>query len=126
MKKILFTLLLCISSVLVFAQAHKKIIVYCTIATNGNIDYGDLKKLLPDSISNKLLVEPKKQYGIKKPGHTLLLMSSYGWKLTSVITDVSGVSFSSQYSNYVLSKEVYLDAAAYALYVNKLINIEKK
>jgi len=126
MKKILFTLLLCVSSLLVFAQSHKRITVYCTISSNGKIDYGDLKKLLPDSTNAKLLVDPKTRYGIKKPDHTLLLMSTYGWKLASVITDVTGGAFTSSSTGYLMSKEIYLDAAAYALYLNKLINIEKK
>ena len=126
MKKILFTLLLCVSSLLVFAQSHKRITVYCTISSNGKIDYGDLKKLLPDSTNAKLLVDPKTRYGIKKPDHTLLLMSTYGWKLASVITDVTGGAFTSSSTGYLMSKEIYLDGPAYALYLNKLINIEKK
>jgi hypothetical protein len=127
MKKILLTLLLCVSSFLVFAQVHKKITVYCTVSSNGKIDYGDLKKLLPDSINDKLLVDPRTQYGIKKTNHTLLLMSTYGWKLASVETNVTGsnASFTSSSSAYLMSKEIYLSAPAYTAYVNKLVNIEK-
>jgi len=128
MKKILFTLLLCVSSFLVFAQAHKKVTVYCTISSNGKVDYGDLKKLLPDSTNAKLLVDPRTQYGIKKTDHTLLLMSTYGWKIASVIAVVSGGggTFTSTSSEYLMSKDIYLSSSAYALYLNTLINIEKK
>jgi len=128
MKKLLLTLLLCVSSFVVFAQAHKRITVYCAISSNGKIDYGDLKKLLPDSINAKLLVDPRTQYGIKKTDHTLLLMSTYGWKIASVIADVSGGgrTFSSSSSEYLMSKDIYLSAPAYSLYFNNLINIETK
>jgi len=120
MKKLLFTLLLSISTFLVFAQAHKKVTVYCTVSWNGKVDYGDLKKLLPDSVNSKLLVDPKALYGIKKANHVLLLMSTYGWKLASVVTDVSGGSgtFTSASSSYLLSREIYLNGPAYTQYFN--------
>jgi hypothetical protein len=124
MKKLLFTTLLCICSFVLLAQTHKKITVYCTIGNGGRIDYGDLKKLLPDSINSKLLVDPRTLYGVKDSGHTLLLMSTYGWKLASVETNVTGsnASFTSSSSIYLMSKEIYLSAPAYTLYINKLIN----
>jgi hypothetical protein len=126
MKKLLFTILLCIGSVALFAQSHKKITVYCTIGNGGRIDYGDLKKLLPDSTNSKLLVDPRTSNGIKDSGHTLLLMTAYGWKLASVETNVTGGAFTSSSSNYLMTKDIYLSTSAYALYLNTLINIEKK
>ncbi len=127
MKKLLLALLFCIGGFALSADAQK-ITVYCTISSNGKIDYGDLKKLLPDSTNAKLLVDPRTQYGIKKSNHTLLLMSAYGWKLASVITNVSGGggTFTSSSSEYLMSKEIYLDAASYGLYLNNLIHIETK
>ena len=127
MRKLLLALLFCIGAFALSAHAQK-ITVYCTISSNGKIDYGDLKKLLPDSTSAKLLVDPRTQYGIKKSNHTLLLMSTYGWKLASVITNVSGGggTFTSSSSEYLMSKEIYLDAASYGSYLNNLIHIETK
>ena len=127
MKKLLLALLFCIVGFALSAHAQK-ITVYCTVSSNGKIDYGDLKKLLPDSTSAKLLVDPRTQYGIKKSNHTLLLMSTYGWKLASVITNVSGGggTFTSSSSEYLMSKEIYLDAASYGSYLNNLIHIETK
>ncbi|MHB8208197.1 hypothetical protein [Mucilaginibacter sp.] len=127
MKKLLLALLFC-TGVFALSAHAQKITVYCTISSNGKVDYGDLKKLLPDSINNKLLVDPKTLYGIKKVNHVILLMSTYGWKLASVVTDVSGGSgtFTSASSSYILSKEIYLDGSAYSLYLNNLIHIETK
>jgi len=125
MKKLLFIWLLSISTFVVFAQAHKKVTVYCTINWNGKIDYGDLQKLLPDSLNSKLLVDPKTLYGIKKQKHVILLMNTLGWKLASIVTDVTGGGNISSSSDYLMSKEIYLDQAAYTQYFNKLISIEK-
>jgi len=122
MKPLLFALLLCIGTSALFAQGQKTVI-YSNITYQGKVDYGDLKKLLPDSLAAKLLIDPKKAYNLRQPDHVLLWMTTNGRKLVGTNSNVmSGSSF----IGYLMSKDIYLDSAAYALYVNDLMNIEVK
>jgi hypothetical protein len=108
---------LCMGSSRLFAQMQK-IVVYSNVECSfGEVDYGDLKKLLPDSITAKLLIDPKKTYGLKKPYDVLLWMSTNGWKL---------VTTALQSSYYMMSKDIYLDKPAYDLYISKLTSSNKK
>jgi len=122
MKKLLLTLILCISCSALFAQT-KKITVFSTIDYLGKVDYGDLKKLLPDSVATKILIDPKKTYNLRKSAHVLLWMSNNGWKLVSAMIEVQG---GSSFDGYLMSKDIYLTNAAYTIYVYHVTNSEVK
>jgi len=132
MKKIILILTLSFLSVCAFAQ-QQKITIFCSVDGNGNVmyntqDYGHTNKslayildeTLPDSIKNKVLVDPKKLYHFKHGNETLLWMAQNDWKIISVIT-VGGWS-----SSWLLSREISLDAAARALFMQNLENLEIK
>ena len=122
MKKLFLTLILCISVSAIFAQT-KKITIYSTINWDGSVDYADLKKLLPDSVAGKILIDPQKTPGLHKANHILLWMTANGWKL---ITSTGDVMRGTSFPGYLMSKDIRLDSAAYAIYMYHLVNSEKK
>jgi hypothetical protein len=92
----------------------------------GQINYGDLAKLLPDSLKSIAIANPRKDYDLHNVNHVLLWMSLNGWKLISVESDVTGGGMVSTQINYYLSKEIYLDPPARALFMQNVLNSEKK
>ena len=124
MKASLFVLFILFSVLSVKAQ-KKEITVFCTIDFAGRAQYGDLGKLLPDSLKSTLLIDPRKQVNLRNPLHVVLWMNENGWKLVTVISNVtSGGMVTTEYG-YFMSKQIYLDDAAAALFHQNLINSEK-
>jgi len=104
---------------------NQKTFIYCTLDASGRTDYGDLNKLLPDSLKT-ILIDPRKDDNIRSLSHVLLFMGLNGWKLVSIDANVTGGGMVSSTSTYYLSKEIYLDAAAHALFMQNLLNNGKK
>jgi hypothetical protein len=125
MKTFFVALLMCFSAATLFAQTTKTAI-YCTLDVSGQVNYGDLAKLLPDSLKSIALANPRKDYDLHNVNHVLLWMSLNGWKLISVESNVTGGGIVSTEINYYLSKEIYLDPATRALFMQNLLNSEKK
>ncbi|GGA84752.1 hypothetical protein [Puia dinghuensis] len=101
-------------------------VINCWI-DNGGVNYGHLAELLPDSITANLLVNPRKKFHMRDGNVILLWLEQQGWKLLAVDVSASGSGgnvFSR--SNYILSKEIYLDDAARTLFLQKLEGIENK
>ena len=131
MKKIIFILTLSFLSVFAFAQ-KQKVTIFCSVDFNGNVYYNTqdfaasnkalsiLNKVLPDSIKTKVLVDPKKEFKFKYGNETLLWLAQNGWKIVSTITN------GGQSSSWLLSREISLDAAARALFMQNLENLEIK
>lgn len=105
-------------SSLAFSQMYKTMI-YSTINVVGDVDYLGFDKLLPDSLNNKIIVNYDKIYKINKAksakNFVLAQMILNDWKLVSAAED-DNAPF------YTLSKKIFLDDAAYKLYVDKLNN----
>jgi hypothetical protein len=125
MKTFLLASFLCILSFSLFAQSTKTVI-YCSIDPIGRTYYGDLNKLLPDSLKTRVLVDVRKQFNLRDPDHVLLWMTMNGWKLISVQSNVTGGGMISTNYIYRLSKEIYLDPAARDIFMQNLLNSEKK
>jgi len=97
------------------AQTHK-VTIFCTAAPLGRIDYYSLKKMLPDSIISKELIDPKKEFRIKDNYKLLLLLAENGWQLvTAQLVPPTTLSL-----YYHMKKEIELDEAAYHVYLQKL------
>jgi hypothetical protein len=132
MKKIIFILTLSFLSVSAFAQ-KQKITIFCSVDFNGNVNYNTqdyatgnnklshiLDQILPDSIKTKVLVDPKKEFHFKYGNETLLWLAQNDWKIVSSIGGDTGNSF------WLLSREISVDAATRALFMEKLENLEIK
>ena len=101
--------------------------IYCTISDVGKVNYGNLDKLLPDSIKTSLLVDPRKQFKFRNAENVLLWMSLHGWKLVSAEASVGGIGGNVSSSTfYLLSREINLDETARALLIQRLESIENK
>ena len=89
-------------------------IVHCVVI-QGQVYYANLAKLLPDSIQAGLLIDPRKKFNMK-PANVLLWMETQGWTIVSGSGD----------GGYIwMTKGIYLDDSARALYVQKLENGSK-
>jgi hypothetical protein len=77
-------------------------------------------RILPDSIKNKVLIDPKKEFKFKYGNETLLWLAANNWKIVSTMGDKSGTTF------WLLSREISLDAPARALFMQNLENLEVK
>ncbi len=122
MKNVTPVLILLLLSFSAFAQTQK-VQVFCHLDYNGNADYGMLAQALPDSIRENLFIDPH-QYHLNGVD-ALLLMSLGGWKLASLEESISGTVSSGSgvvYStgNYLLKKDIDLDAKGRALMIERL------
>jgi hypothetical protein len=124
MKTFFFAICLFIFTSSLFAQ-NRKTVIYCMVNVTGRVNYGDLAKLLPDSLKT-LLVDPRKELKLRKLDHVLLYLINTGWKLSAEQPDVSGNDVVTSNNSYLLTKEIYLDPPARALFMQNLLNIEKK
>ena len=125
MKNILLLSVLVCAALGSYSQAPNTV-VNCWIA-NGRVNYGHLTELLPDSIKATLLVDPHKEFHMRDGNVILLWLEQRGWKLMATDNSASGtggIVYSS--SSYIMSKEIYLDEAARALFLQKLEGIENK
>lgn len=126
MKPIVLALILLSLSAASTAQTQPTT-VFCTISGVGKVNYGNLDKLLPDSIRTALLVDPQVQFKFKQGNDVLLWMSLHGWKLMGTETSVGGVNGNVNSSSfYLLSKEINLDEPARALLLQRLETVENK
>jgi hypothetical protein len=121
MKPIVSTLVLGLLFLTSSAQTQK-ITVFCHIDPIGKVFYGNLAKFLPDSLKASVLVDARKEPGLRNVDNVLLWMSLNGWKVITSEPYLSGGVASS----YLLSKDIWLDAAARASVMDKLANSEKK
>jgi len=125
MRSILLTSILAFAALVSYSQTPKTI-VNCWIA-NGHVNYGHLAELLPDSIKATLLVDPGKKFNMRDGNNILLWLEQRGWKFMGVDNTATGTGgIVSSRSTYILSKELYLDDAARALFIQKLEIIESK
>ncbi len=124
MKTAALVIFLSILSCSLYAQTPKTVI-YCSLDVIGRTNYGDLAKLLPDSLK-QVLADPRKEFNLHDQDHVLLWMTNNGWKLVSVESNVTGGGMVTTGFIYFLSREVYLDPAARALFKQNLLNSEKK
>jgi hypothetical protein len=123
------TFLLAICIVIFVSVLHaqnRKTVIYCSVSITGKVNYRDLAKLLPDSLRTGLLVDPRKDLHLRKLDHVLLYLVNTGWKLSAIQSDVGGNDIISTSNTYLLTKEIYLDAPARALFMENLFNIEKR
>ena len=101
-------------------------VINCYIR-NGRVIYGHLAQLLPDSIQANLLIDPHDKFKMKDGNNILLWLEQQGWRLIGIDVAGAGVNGNADLSStYVMSKEIYLDDAARALFLQKLENIENK
>jgi hypothetical protein len=125
MKTLFFTICLFVFAGPLFAQ-NQKTVIYCTVGVTGIVRYGDLAKFLPDSLKTSILVDPRKDLNLRKLDHVLLYMFNNGWKLASIESNVTGGGMVTSDIYYFLTKEIYLDNAAHALFMQNLLNSEKR
>jgi hypothetical protein len=92
-------------------------VINCYV-TNGRVDYGNLAKLLPDSMQTSLLIDPRKKFNMKDASNVVLWFEMQGWKIV-------GVAATSVYTTIWLTKGIYLDDTARALFLQKLENFQK-
>jgi hypothetical protein len=119
MKSIALSLALVTVALTSHAQTPKTVI-NCWI-TYGQVSFGPLAKLLPDSIRDSILVDPHKKFGMKDPEALVLWFEQHGWKLAGVGSPSAlGINANA----YVLSKEIDLDEATRARLLQKLENKE--
>ena len=118
MKKYILLITFILSSAIMLAQTNK-VNIFCTIDPIGRVNYYSLKKILPDSLKSKLLIDPRKEYDIKDNYKVLLLMTQNGWKL---MTTQNGYPYY-DVVYFTLSREIYLDDAALELFIE---NLKKK
>jgi len=118
----IFVLVFCFN---ICAQ-NRKTVIYCTVSITGKVNYGDLAKLLPDSLRTGILVDPRKDLHLRKLDHVLLYLINTGWKLSAIQADVGGNGIVSTSNSYILTKEIYLEPTARALFMENLLNSEKK
>jgi hypothetical protein len=119
MKALSITLLMVALSVCSFAQT-KKTTIFCDVTSDGKVFYYDLNKILPDSLSATLLVDPKKDHKFKNDMNVLMWMSLHGWNLRSILSN------DRNYVHYLLSRDIELDDNARALFAASLENQVKK
>jgi hypothetical protein len=125
MKAILITATLVLFNLIPFAQTPKTI-VNCWI-TDGNVNYGPLDQVLPDSIKSRLLVDPRKEFNLKDGNNILLWMEQQGWRLVGVDVSTSGGGNGiASRSTYILAREIFLDDPARAIFLQRLQNLEIK
>ena len=114
MKPLTLILALVIIGSAGFTQSEK-MTIYCRLKQNGKADYGDLVSILtqimPDSVKEKLLIDPRKQFHLKKT-NALLLMTLNGWKLIQSDTYVT--------TDYLLTKDIYLSEKDKDLFLLRL------
>lgn len=94
----------------------QKVTIYCELTrelAGLRIDYGDLDRLLPDSIKKSVLIDSINSYNLLDGDvvHILLLMGTAGWKVSCSMETRD---------TYVLSKEIFLDGPALKLYIEKI------
>lgn len=121
MKIFALSILLLLLGFCSYSQTQK-VTVYCELhrdIAGLRINYGDLNKLLPDSVKKSVWIDSINSYNLLDDDivHVLLLMGTEGWKLSG--------SIESQ-GTYVLSKEIFLDGPALALYTEKIKDSFKK
>jgi len=128
MKTILLGATLTLISLASFAQA-KKTTIYCSVNLsvmgNKRVDYGNLEKLLPDSIKSKVLVYPSKDVRLRNWNDLLLWMSLHGWTLATMETDVNGTGFVSSQTSLILGRDIYLDEPSRAFMLDRVEKIEQ-
>jgi hypothetical protein len=115
---LLISVLACLA--LTAAAQTPKTVVNCWIST-GRVNYGHLSELLPDSISSTLLIDVHKKLNTSDGNLILLWLEQHGWKLLAVDPHTGALP-----SDLILSKELDLDDAARALFLQKLENLNKK
>ena len=120
MKYFLSAAIMMIFSVACFSQS-KKVTVYCYLDERGYATYGNTKKLLPDSITTGLLINPREDENIKN-GNALLWMNLNDWQLVTAMSSTSGSGFVSTSITYLLKKDIWLSNAAFEIYKNNLKN----
>jgi hypothetical protein len=127
MKAVVSVLLLLFVSGASFAQTQKTI-VFCRISSAGQVNYGNLEKLLPDSIKTSLLVDPRKEFKFRNADNVILWMSLNDWKLICTEANVNGMPGYpvTASANYLMSKEIVLDEVARAACLKGLETLEKK
>jgi len=126
--KIIFLMSLLVCVTLVSYSQTPKVVVNCWIF-NGRVNYGNLKELLPDSITANLLVDPRQKFNLRENADILLWLEQQGWTIRTVTMPWTtvGIFGNLPYNSVcILSKEIYLDDAARALFLQKLEGIENK
>jgi hypothetical protein len=114
MKKLFFSLLFVGILPMKKAGAQFKVTVYAYVSNGGFIDYRYLKKLLPDSLKEKILLDYRKAYKIKGDEATLYRMEKNGWHLSFISAAGGGANGSSSVSpEFVLTRELNLNEEAY-------------
>jgi hypothetical protein len=125
MRALFFVPILFLASLVTYSQ-EPKTIINCWIA-NGRVNYGHLGELLPESVKNDILVDPRKDFNMRDGNIILLWLEQRGWKLSAVDNTTSGFNGNtSSTTTYVLSKEIYLDDAARDLFLRRLEEIGNK
>lgn len=111
-----------------FAQVQKTTI-YCaanlSIRSGRRLDYGNLDRLLPDSIKAAVLVNPSDDVRLRNWSDLALWMSLHGWKLSSWDSESGGSNGNvSSQSWLIFSRDIYLDDSARALLLERVEKIE--
>jgi hypothetical protein len=106
MVKYIFALIFIAASLGSSAQSQK-LTIFCRVANRGfskvDVNYLVSPKILPDSIKNVQLIQPKKGNDIDV---VLMRMSMMGWKIVTA----EGNLGSSYPASYLLSKEIDISA----------------
>jgi hypothetical protein len=119
MKRLLFSLVLFVLSVSLKAQT-RKIYIYCSVTAGARIKYfTNLEKALPDSLKAALLIDPRKETGLKDSYDAVLYMLAMGWRWTGNFGNI-GVD------GYTLEREVLLDEPTWELYIQRIKALETK
>jgi len=128
MKAILLSTALALASPASFGQAQKTTI-YCSVNLSviigKRVDYGNLDKLLPDSIKPAIIVYPEKGVRLRGWNDLALWMSLHGWNLAAWDAEASGNGFVTSQSSLIFSRDIYLDEAARAQLLDRVEKIEK-
>ncbi|MBS1601747.1 MAG: hypothetical protein JST42_03695 [Bacteroidetes bacterium] len=129
MRMILLGAILILISLASFAQGQSTTI-YCSVNLSvlggKRFEYGNLDKLLPDSVKAAVLVYPAKDMRLRNWNDLALWMSLHGWKLASWDAEALGFTGSvSTQSSLIFSRDIYLDEAARALVLDRVEKIEK-
>jgi|GEM_PF-6466437 len=121
MKKLFLFLFLFGILLVQSASAQYKVTLYAYVSNGGFTDYQYLKKLLPDSLKDKILIDYRKGYKLKGNEATLYRMEKNGWQLSFISSGGSGINGNFSVSPvFVLTRELNLNEEAFNQF-NKIL-----
>ena len=129
MKPLLPVLALLFVSFSSLAQTQT-VAVFCHLQ-DVRAEYGNLRShlagLIPDSVRDAMLIDPRRQYEIYHPTDAFQLMILNGWKLVSSnIVPVSQTAGRIEFNTfYLLTREIELDEKGKAIFLARLKNGHK-